>query len=315
MIERFAPDIWLPKHREVVLPANKVGLKGFYKIEAIRADGSRRLLADWFPNIITNGGQDQWYTNVYPPSTCVVGSGNTTPAITQSALTTLVASTTTNLGSGNSFQSSAPWFTTVTTTYQFGIGVATGNLSEVGVGQSATALFSRALILDGGGSPTTITVLSSEALDVTYQLDVYPPQTDVTGNITLNGISYAYIVRAANVTQNNWGMLGGEGMNIPQPDINSAGIGTITQLTSGGGTPAGADSFTNGTYSAGSYTNSYSGTWGINTGNFGGVGTMYWQNGNNSNTRGIYQVGFTPVIPKTNAYILVLNWAISWARM
>jgi hypothetical protein len=313
MIERFAPDIWLPRHKDLILPDARVGIKGFYKLEAIRPDGSKRLLADWFPNIITNIGQDQWYTNSFPPATCAVGSGNTTPAITQTALTTLVASTTTNLGSSNAFQSSAPWFTTVTTTYQFGIGVAAGNLSEVGIGSSATALFSRALILDGTGNPTTITVLSSEALNVIYQLNVYPPQTDVTGNVTLNSISYAYTLRAANVTQQNWGMLGGETMAIAQPAIRSQGLQPITSVPSG--TSAGADTFTSPSYTSGTYANSYSGTWNINTGNFGGVGALVWQNGNNGGTRGLYQVGFSPFIPKTSSYILVLNWNISWLRM
>jgi hypothetical protein len=315
MIERFAPDIWLPKHRDIILPTARYGLKGFYKIEAVRADGTKRLLADWFPNIITSIGQDQWYTNVFPPAACAVGSGNTTPAVTQTALTTLVASTTTNLGSSNAFQSSSPWFTTVTTTYQFGIGVAAGNLSEVGIGSSATALFSRALILDGTGNPTTITVLSSEALNVVYQLNVYPPQTDVTGNVTLNSIVYAYTLRAANVTQGNWGMLGGESMSIAQPNIHNVGLQAITSIPAGSN--AGADSYTNPSYTSGTYTNSYSATWGINTGNFGGsgAGALVWQNGNNGGTRGAYQVGFSPFIPKTSSYILVLNWAISWLRM
>ena len=63
----------------------------------------------------------------------------------------------------------------------------------------------RALILDGGGSPTTLTILSDETLDVTYTIRVYPPTTDVTGSITLDGVSYGYTIRPCNVSTSGTG--------------------------------------------------------------------------------------------------------------
>lgn len=50
--------------------------------------------------------------------------------------------------------------------------------SEVGVGWSATNLFSRALIKDPLGNPNTITVLGDEYLDVTYEIRMYIPAGD-----------------------------------------------------------------------------------------------------------------------------------------
>lgn len=50
--------------------------------------------------------------------------------------------------------------------------------SEVGVGWSATNLFSRALIKDPLGNPNTITVLGDEYLDVTYEIRMYIPVGD-----------------------------------------------------------------------------------------------------------------------------------------
>lgn len=57
-------------------------------------------------------------------------------------------------------------------TRQFGEGVAAGIVAEVGAGWAASGdtLFSRALITDGAGNPTTITVLSDEYLTVIYEL-------------------------------------------------------------------------------------------------------------------------------------------------
>jgi hypothetical protein len=82
--------------------------------------------------------------------------------------------------------------------WQYGTGVASGNLTEVGVypgnpGGGAVApyyaghLFSRALILDTNGNPTAITVLSDEILTVTWQLRFYLDLTDHAFSFNLNG--------------------------------------------------------------------------------------------------------------------------------
>ena len=148
---------------------------GWFKIEATRPDGTRRVLADWFPNLILNGGLDRMGANPDYLSWCQVGSGSTAPVAAQTALVNRIAGTSTQQNNVSGAQASAPYYGWYRRTYRFAQGVAAGNLSEVGVGWATSgSLFSRALILDGGGSPTTITVLSDEVLDVTYELRRYP---------------------------------------------------------------------------------------------------------------------------------------------
>lgn len=307
--------ILVPKYRDIIVPVRAQSeLRGFYKIEAVKTDGRRRLLADWFPNIITNGGADQLGSNSPqgPLSTCAVGSGNLAPAVTQTSLQTLVASTTTLTGGATrSASGSSPYFGQTTTQYNFPQGTATGNLSEVGVGAGTTALFSRALILDGGGVPTTITVLSTEALYVTYQLRQYAPLADVVSSVTIAGVVYNYTLRAANAINSTWGYVNCDGGDFgPSGAFYAVSNGVLGAITA---QPTGSlfagDSFSMVAYSPGSFTRSGTVTWGITAGNApGGVTAAFVGFG----SRGQYQVGFATAIPKDSSKTLTLSFSHSW---
>lgn len=294
----------------------KTKLRGRYKIEAVRADGTRRLLADWFDNLITDNGlnaignSNNWLTS------CCVGSGSTAPANSDTALGSLIASTSTILSSSGSNSGGTPWFGSYTLVYQFAIGVATGNLSEVGVGSVATNLFSRALILDGGGSPTTITVLSSEALNVTYQLQQYSPASDVTGTVTIAGTSYSYTVRAASASGSVWSV----SSRGDQAGVNSGGVsvfnGTIGAVT---GTPSGASASTSsvsaGSYTTGNFFVDSTLNFGLGSGNVSsGISAMSCIMGLASGVLGQYQYGFSPAIPKDSSHTMTLVIRHSWTR-
>ena len=222
----------------------KHGVTGWFKFEAVKADGTRRLLADWFPNLITNQGLDRMGSNLDYLTYCQVGSGDNTPANTDTTLETFVAATNNTSNDTAAAQASAPYYASRTKVFRFAAGAAAGNLSEVGIAwtNGAGSLYSRALILDGGGLPTTITVLSDEFLDVTYQLRIYPPTVDVTGTITLDGNNYNYVLRACNVTavmpafNTGWGGLGNaagiRGINTGQ-GLCSGAIVAITGAPTG----------------------------------------------------------------------------------
>lgn len=310
--------ILIPRHRDIIVPlkTQSARVRGFYKFEAVRQDGSRRLLADWFPNILTNSGADYLGISQFsgPLTYCAVGSGNSTPVVTDTTLDTFVAATTTTNSTTHTAASSSPYFGTTTIQYNFPIGTATGNLSEVGVGpeNSSSArlnLFSRALILDGMGNPTTITVLSSEALYVTFQINQYVPLSDVTGNVTISGTSYAYTLRAYFATSTTWAY-----QNDDAPTLNLAAAynGAIGSITSSG--PSGTAS--SGTVSSNSYSNGSSTltgtiTWGLAAGNLaGGISAISFTAGT---SRGSYQIGFSPAIPKTSSQVLTLDVGTSWA--
>lgn len=282
---------------------------GWFKIEATRPDGTRRVLADWFPNLILDGGLDRMGANSDYLSWCQVGSGSTAPVAAQTALVNRIAGTNTGQKSVSGAQASAPYYGWYRRTYRFAQGVAAGNLSEVGVGWATSgSLFSRALILDGGGSPTTITVLSDEVLDVTYELRRYPGTVDLTGTVVLDGVTHNWVSRAAGVTD-SWHWTGTWQMAPDWTAAHTGDIGTVTALN-----PSGTGEIMSTTplaYSSGSYARASTVSAGLNQTNLsGGIRSIVIGCGR----AGRYQIQFDPAIPKDNTKVLSLTIQHSWAR-
>lgn len=298
-------------------------LEGRFKIEALKLDrkgrevkGSRRTLAPWFCNLILNQGLDQYGTSANWLNYCHVGTSATTPSNSQTQLGALLATTGNILSTTQVTTSSSPYYLTTTKVYRFAAGTATGNLAEVGIGwgTAATSLFSRALILDGGGSPTTITVLSDETLDVTYEFRCYVPETDVTGTIVLNGVTHDYTLRAARVTtvhsSNGWSAADDAIMDVSDYGLTTGSIGAITSTISGTSLTPPNPSSSAASYTPGSYYRDSTLTVGLTAGNHAsGIGAARFKIG-----IGLYQIGFVPNIMKTSSQVLNLTFRHTWAR-
>lgn len=190
------------------------GLKGRYKAVVRGPDMEFRRESAWSDNVVTDLGVRMLLggATVNPNETsvqlrCSCGAGNSTPSVSDTQIQSFIA------GSGTAMSRKTVRNTTVSPYYvmhqwvwRFGAGVAQGNVSELCVtnGTSSNAsspLFSRALVRDGAGNPTTITIGPDEYLDVTYELYIYPSQTDQVGtfNQTIDGtpVAFSYISRAA----------------------------------------------------------------------------------------------------------------------
>jgi hypothetical protein len=204
--------------------------------------GTRRVVADWFPNQILDAGRN--YMGSYSSwagvgSKCQVGTNSTDPSSNDTQLLGYLAGTDFIHASSSGAQSSEPWYWWDQITYRFDEGDATGNISEAGVGWSIDEgpyLITRALVVDGDGIPFTPTVLPNEWLDVTYQLQYHPPLEDVEGTITLDGVIYDTITRAANV--NATGDLIGKAMGVITTNPSrwraySGNLGTLIQSPTG----------------------------------------------------------------------------------
>ncbi|MDP9112277.1 MAG: hypothetical protein M3O20_01190 [Acidobacteriota bacterium] len=292
------------------------GLRGMYKIEAVKPDGSKRLLADWFPNLITDNGLEQIAVGGYLYYACV-GSGNTAPSNSDTALVSFIGAGGI-ISAARTATSSPPYYGATTIVYRIAAGSATGNLSEVGVGSQTNGLnlFSRALILDGTGTPTTITVLSTEALDVTYQLQLYSPTTDVTGTVNISGVNYNYTMRAALVTNAGyWAPLyysDAAGYNQVQ-----VGQGTIGAVTS-------SPTFTASDYPDGLAIQSYGAgnhyidticSFSLGRGNVsGGINCFQLFAGRTYQDLGTFQCQLDASIPKDASHTLSLTFRHSWGR-
>lgn len=189
---------------KIALPP--VRFAGSYSLETCKADGTPVRKIPTFHNVITDYGLDQigntgygddsfyGYTPCVAPY-CHVGTGNNTPTEQDTTLETWVAQVKNANVGGNTYHAGPPRTVTSTHTWTFGVGVAAGNLTEVGLGQSHTYaggsyIFSRALILDGNGNPTTLVVASDELLKVTYTLTAYLPDAPSPQVLTLDGVDY-----------------------------------------------------------------------------------------------------------------------------
>jgi hypothetical protein len=286
-------------------------LAGRYLMVAVKPDGTERHLAE-FDNLLTDVGLNQIGVGT-PFGWAQVGSGSVAPANTDTALQTHVASTNSNTASATGVQSATPYYGWVRQTYRFAAGVAAGNLSEVGIGWGTSGnLLSRSLIKDSDDNPTTITVLSDEVLDITYELQIYPPDADVDFDVTISGVTYACVLRAAGVTGNQWDPSfmpaygGSQGFAVA---LVQGPIGPITAMPSGG-SYANVNA-TMDAYSNNSLTRTGVASYTLDQGNsVDGIAAVVIQ----SQFAGTYQVSFTPPIPKDNTRVLSLNCSLSWAR-
>jgi hypothetical protein len=320
IIRPNAGHILMPRRFvDVGMPQSRVSAKGRYQLIKRDAWGVEIERTPWFDNLILDAGLNRWGTGSII-SGAAIGTGTTAPATTDAGLETLTHYTTTSgTGSGITVGGSPNYNNTRTFVYRTTLGSLNGNYSEVGVGWGSTTMFSRALILDGGGSPTTISVTSVQQLDIVYQLSVYPPLTDWTDTVTISGVDYAVTGRASSVTATS-GTAGSWpvstsliavaiGVGGSSANAFTGALGNITSSPSGtryeGSVTAGTDSYVNNSLQATGY-ESYSLTQGNLTGGI--KSTKFWWN------TAAFQYEFSTAIPKDGTKTLSLNYSVTWGR-
>jgi len=192
-----------------------------------------------FKNIITDIGLEQFGLGGATVDYCYVGSGNAAPSALDTAMQSRLATSNSNNLTAQTTASTSPYRCTYSLTFRFNQGVATGNLSEVGVGWSTTgvgSLFSRTLIVDALGNPVTITILPIEVLDVTYTLYYYPPLTDTTYTVEVNGVTHTITARTGEATLNT--LRGGDAklyvQNVTAYSGDTVSLGPVTGTLTGG---------------------------------------------------------------------------------
>jgi len=291
-------------------------MAGFYKIEAVNKDtNEKRVVADWFPNLITDQGLNA-YASRNPLAQCMVGSGANPPTVADSTLQTQIAAANIVSADNVSATTVAPFYGSRQRTYRFNAGVAAGNLSEVGVGWLLSGTyycFSRALILDSGGFPTTITILANEFLDVTYELRCYVPTVDVVTTVSISGTPYTCTIRPGQATVSTyWAPPIQQITTTVSAPSAVAYAGPISALVTGQPSGVtGSSTVTALTYENNSLTIKAYAEYALNSANFaGGIqSVMFYTNG-----FGAYQIGFSPAIPKDITKTFRFDYGVSWAR-
>lgn len=320
----------------------KSGMRGRYKFVVGRTTPKGVELvsceSDWVNNLITDLGLDLIATDNSYMRVCAVGTGNAAPSVSDLQLDSFLVSTTNVTGRQQGVNSTEPYAVWARKTFRFNQGQAAGNISEVGIGSGVSQLFSRALVLDGGGNPTSITVLPDEWLEVIYELTLEIDTTDVTGQVTLGGNiggTYDFIFRpclvttlkpATNITAGRgWGFFSStapEDNTMSDRLINwgsdsdggsfTSDIGPVTGQPSG--TPIGGSSSGNRPstlvlpYVPGSHEIIVRRTAGLSQNN-GNIRSMGFSVGIMH-----HQIQFDPPIPKTSNDVLVLDIAHRWGR-
>ena len=244
---------------------------------------------------------------------------SSTPAASDTGLQTQTHYTTTvGTGSGITAGIASNYNNTRTFVFRTTLGSLNGNYSEVGVGwATGSNMFSRALILDGGGSPTTISVSSVQQLDIVYQLSMYPPIVDTSTTPTISGVSYTVTGRASRVTTTDavgWAVSGTSIATLSTNFVTNSSVytGAIGAITTGpAGSSSSASSATNNAYSNNSKQLTGSLNYDLTSGNVsGGIKSAVagW------NGFASFQYEFNPVIPKDGTKTLVMNYSVNWAR-
>lgn len=294
------------------LPTIKCGLAGRFRLVVRKADTLEPVQdTGWMNNLILNAGLNRMGDSTYG-NYCQVGAGNIAPNVDQTQLSAHIAGTNSTTGNSNGRQSSAPYFGWARRTYRFGAGAAAGTLAEVGIGWGGdgATLFSRALIVDTSGVPTTVTVLSDEVLDVTYELRTYPDLVDKAFTTNISGVEHSCILRAGAVTSDsNWSPTFGAVVHSSWPRVFNGSIGPIT------GSPNGTNTHTtnrnNQPYVEDSFELVMGSSWSLTQGNVaGGISAFAFP----ANNCGYWQVSFDPPIDKDSTKTMTLVYKVMWGR-
>ncbi len=301
----------------------KYEISGTYEISVYGSDGKLKTHIPEFKNLIVDQGMDRFGNNagsgwgIY----AFAGSGNATPANGNTTMQSFLGETNDVVSDQAESTYTTPRYVVHKRIYAFAIGAVVGNVAEVGVGwkpdASTRLIFSRALTVDGGGTPTTITVLSTDQFVLTYRLYVKVPDADVPFTYTDGATTYTVNARplfaaAANGYANLGGGFWGASSSltdaaIKETDILPAIDGTWS--TSGQFSSA---SYTPPAYINGSFKQTLQAVFAGSGGNFAtGVGSVrfYTRDG-----AGRWMFNFSPKIPKVAGQSLILTFELTWAR-
>lgn len=301
-----------------------VKLAGKYRMVVKHADGTETD-SGLFDNLILDSGLNRIGQNSASLTNyCFVGTSADAVLPTQTTLSAQIggpaAGTSSLISSTNS---GAPnYVNTTTLSYSFSVGQIQGTIAEVGIGglSNGQSLFSRALIVDNLGQPTTITLLATDQLIVYYQTLLSQSTGDSGGTFVVAGVTYSYTMRAASI-----GALNSTGYALSnsnyinridtfQPYGPDMVLGPITGLPFGLTGSSYNSNTTVPAYVDSSYQQTSICTMNPTQGNIaGGIRgfTLFW-GGPYSNVR--YQTLFDASIPKTNLNQLTMNFTISWNR-
>ena len=206
-----------------------LGFKGRFQVTVKKEDGSIKTELPWQDNLITNEGIKllngiNQVTNLndvsntrYIHQMCFVGSSSTEPAVTDTKLGNYIAVDNREENFKTLIEEPTESRPNHVREYWQQKYIFTGlnnvNIVEVGLGYETNnstkeyALFTHALVKDSQGSPSTITVLQGEILEINYEFSTYWDIRPKKGEFTLTKIkgsqttteTYEYLAYLGNI--------------------------------------------------------------------------------------------------------------------
>lgn len=208
---------------------------GEYKLILRNETGEITQESDWNNNLLT----DIFFTSDnFSLGYGFVGVGSTNPAPTDTKLASIIAvasSGRTLSGSASVTGNSTTGFvyTSASSVFSWALGAIVGNISEWGWAASNNlstySLAVRSLIKDTNGNPTTITITSSDQLEIWWRLSKKwigaADTSSVTANYNLNGV--ATQVTCKNLNPSIFNSIGAFSSGIGPAIVPAATIRTI----------------------------------------------------------------------------------------
>ncbi|WWO60213.1 hypothetical protein [Xanthomonas phage SB1] len=296
-------------------------LAGFFTVTVHNADGTVKEQHE-FKNLITDTGLNSMGSFTGGSNmlrNCQVGTGSTPPTNGDSALASFLALQETQWSADSGYNATDDYHWR-RWTYQFTQGKAAGNLTEIGIGMTGNTqgnLWSRALITDTSGNPTTLVITANEFLTVRYELRNYPKHGDTVQTVTIDGVERTITIRPMQVKSpgENWANLmpainaydGGQNANYDGIDLAPGPLGAEDSIP---GSPVYLPQSTRvwAAYVPNSFRRVCNSTVPINMGN----GT--WPCITFNTGIGKWQMGINPPLVKNNTQELKIACAVSWAR-
>ncbi|WP_296193624.1 MULTISPECIES: hypothetical protein [unclassified Psychrobacter] len=196
-----------------------IGMAG--EVRCVRKNAKGEVVEDtgYQKNLILDAGLDFLgdSSNGNMLDYCIIGSGNSTPNVTQVKLDSVInrQSSLIQVSAKGSYDAAVDGnFYKINKVVKFSfINNGNINISELGLAYQYSSsteykLVTRALVRDSSGNPTTISVLADETLEVYYKLWCVFNVTDITGTVELtefggNTVQYNYVGRPAFVGSTN----------------------------------------------------------------------------------------------------------------
>jgi hypothetical protein len=332
--------VWMPENQKLGIDIDvNMGISGHYYVQLVDAKTGVVKQDLSFPNILTDLFMDGIGSDLFNIggvgtsafAILAVGTGNTTPSFTDTGLVSEVARTSASGGIADVFGSnSSPEYGFVRRTKLFTEGEANGTLRELGYfNQAGSVLMNRTLFKDSAGNPTTVIKTAEDLLIVTYEWRLSAPLNDVTGTVSyLNSTqSSSFTLRPQGVNSDTHWLRFTAQMGSWRANANNRlavfSRDTFFNTRTGLNSPALADSaistIASSSYVTGTYYRDCTYTLASGDGNYAeGISLLVsspWSSNTGTDLRYMYQMLFTPVIPKTDVRLLTVTLRYSWSRV